>query len=154
MPCIAGNCGPGGLILQIALFRDAAHLQAFAAPIPPGGSPPQLRMYNALLDTGASATCISPAAVNHLGLSPIGKAQMISASHVVPANQYRFAVGFPLAVQQNPSGIMFGQFHLFDNVAGLEFQPAATAYDVLIGMDIIMRGHLSIDFQGRFCFSF
>jgi hypothetical protein len=76
----------------------------------------------------------------------------VNAGSIVP--EYRFAVGFPFALQQSPAGLTLSQFQLFDNVVGLEFQPAGTSSDVLIGMDIIRQGHLTIDPQGPFCFSF
>jgi hypothetical protein len=125
----------------------------FGAPAP-GDVPQTLAFYNALFDTGASATCISPRIVKDVGLTPIGKVNMISASHVVAANQYIFCVGFPIGMQQQPTGTVSGALNVFENITGLEFQPAGATYDVLVGMDIIARGVLTLDFQGHWSFSF
>jgi hypothetical protein len=108
----------------------------------------------ALIDTGAGATCISPKVVNDLGLNPVGKVNMISANSVAPTNQYIFAVGFPVGFQQLSTGAVSAAMNVFEDIAGLEFKPAGATYDVLIGMDIIMRGVLTVDFSRHWSFSF
>jgi hypothetical protein len=153
MPCISGDCGPAGILTQVAIFKDQRHAQQLASP-PTGALPPPLTLYNALFDTGASATCISPKVVTDLGLAPVGKVPMISASHVTPTNQYIFWVGMPIGFQQAPTGSVSGTFGMFPDISGLEFQPAAVVYDILIGMDIIMRGVLTVDFSRHWSFSF
>jgi Aspartyl protease len=152
MPCIAGNFGPAGILTQVAIFKDKQHIAQLQTAGPT--APAQLTLYMALLDTGASGTCISPKIVADLNLVPVGKANMISASHVTPANQYFFSVGFPIGLAQTPTGLMSGNFHVFENITGLEFKPAGATYDVLLGMDILAKGALTLDFQGRWCFSF
>jgi len=62
---------------------------------------------------------------------------MISASHVAVTNKYIFTVGFIVGAAQQPSGNIQGRIFSFENIAGLEFKPAGTVYDVLIGMEII-----------------
>ena len=79
---------------------------------------------------------------------------MISASHVVPTNQYIFSIGFPTGMQQDATGAFSGNVTMFENITGLEFQPAGAAYDILIGMDIIRRGCLTVAFTGGWTFSF
>jgi hypothetical protein len=138
---------------QLAVFKDRNQVMQMTAPVP-GAPPTALTLYNALFDTGASATCISPKLVKDLGLSPIGKVNMISASHVTPTNQYIFAVGFPTGMQQDATGAFSGQMNTFDNITGLEFQPAGASYDILVGMDIIRRGCLTVSFNGAWTFSF
>ncbi len=85
---------------------------------------------------------------------PVGKVNMISASHVTPTNQYIFSIGFPLGLQQLTTGCVAGTMSIFEDIAGLEFQPAGAAYDILLGMDIIMRGVLTVDFSRHWSFSF
>jgi len=45
-------------------------------------------IFQGLIDTGASKTCISPEVVQKLGLKPIGRQQMQSASHVTSSAVY------------------------------------------------------------------
>jgi len=138
MPCLAGNCGPAGILTQVAIFKDRQHTTQFAAPASAGVPPPALPIYMALFDTGAGGTCVSPKVVTDLGLAPIAKVDMISASHVAPTNQYIFSVGFPIGVMQAPTGVIAGTMSMFENIAGLEFQPAGAVYDVLLGRDILI----------------
>jgi hypothetical protein len=153
MPCISGNCGPAGILTQVAIFKDQQHAKQLANQSA-GAPPPPLSLYMALFDTGATATCISPKVVNDLGLVPVGKANMISASHVTATNQYIFAVGMPVGVQQAATGIVSTTMSMFPDISGLEFQPAGAVYDILVGMDIIMRGVLTVDFSRHWSFSF
>lgn len=153
MPCIAGRYN-NGLIIQIAVFKDVKSLQNTLSPPQSGQAPRNVKFYSALLDTGATATCISQKVVSDLKLTPIGKAQMISASHVVAANQYLFTVAVPTGLQQQSTGLVSGNFTIFDNLNGLEFAATGSAYDVLLGMDVIRRGSLKIDFDGHFSFCF
>jgi hypothetical protein len=50
----------------------------------------------------------SPKVISDLGLTPIGKANMISASHVIATNKYIFTIGFIFAAQQ-PGGLVQGR---------------------------------------------
>jgi len=70
----------------------------------------------------------------------------ISASHVTPTN--------PIGFQQLTRGFVAGTMSIFKDISGLEFQPAEAAYDILLGMDIIMRGVLTVDFSRPWSFSF
>jgi hypothetical protein len=151
MPCLAGTISLAGMLVQVPIFRDKDHVLQFST-ITTGSTPPSLAMYAALIDTGASATCISPKVVSDLGLMPIGKADMISASHVTVTNKYIFTVGFIVGAAQQPSGNIQGQIFSFENIAGLEFKPAGSVYDVLIGMDIIGKGVLTVKFCGTIYF--
>lgn len=55
------------MLVQVPIFRDKDHVLQFST-MPTGSVPPSLAIYAALLDTGASATCISPKVVPDLGL--------------------------------------------------------------------------------------
>ncbi len=121
----------------------------------PKAQPFALRFYDALIDTGASSTCITPKVVAQENLAPIGKCQMMSASHTVSVNQYAFVVALPMMVQQQATGLAAANLSTFDNITGLEFNGSGgTSYDVLIGMDIVRRGSLHLDFDGHFSFCF
>ena len=139
--------------MRLMVFKDRNQVIALTAPVA-GTQPLSVTPYQALFDTGASATCISPKIVSELGLNPVGKVNMISASHVVPTNQYIFSIGFPTGMQQDATGTISGNVTMFENITGLEFQPSGAAYDILIGMDIIRRGCLTVAFNGQWTFSF
>jgi len=140
--------------LQVAIFPDASALERIAAPQPAGATPINITLYGALVDTGATSTCISQKVVREMGLTPVGKCQMISASQVVEVNQYPFVVALPMGLQQLPNGMMNGNFSAFESVTGLEFKSAGTSYEVLVGMDILRGGSLKLDFDGHFSFCF
>ena len=48
----------------------------------------QVTAFPALLDTGASMTCVSPNVAQTVGLQPIGMRQIVSATHTVPVPVY------------------------------------------------------------------
>jgi len=137
MPCLSGRFAPNaGIILSLAC-------------LPPGtwvpGTNPTPQFFAALLDTGASSTCVSPKVAQTLGIQPIGLLPMSSASHVnVPTNTYLLDVGLVFG------GAIFWQ----PDTQVLEFQPTAgSPYEMLLGRDIICQGALAISFDGHWTFS-
>jgi predicted aspartyl protease len=109
------------------------------------GTNPAPKFFTALLDTGASNTCVSPKVVADIGLLTTGIQQMASATHVTLVNTYLMDVG-----------IVFGGNILwkFTNIPVLEFQPTAgSPYEMLIGRDVICQGALTISFDGHYTFS-
>jgi Aspartyl protease len=154
MPCIAGNYNPAvGVILQVAILPQAqlavlqVSQQQAAKPLP------NLTMFAALLDTGASVTCISSNVVQTIGLQPSGKTSMTGSTGQSVVDQYTFLVGFMFGAQQSPSGAISGQLnaHL---VQGCEFVSHGFGFDVLIGRDILCKGTLSLSFDGHYVLSF
>ena len=119
------------------------------ACLPPGtwvpGTKATPHFFNALLDTGASNTCISPRVASDIGLFPTGMQQMASATHVIAVHTYLM-----------DAGIVFGGniWWQFTNLQVLEFQPAVgSPYEILIGRDVICQGALTISFDGHYTFS-
>ena len=124
MPCLCGQFNPAvGILLQVGVLLPGA-TPAVAA----GGAP--LTPFAALLDTGASDTCISPAIATALHLTPIGMRPMTSAHHTAPVNIYQVDVV-----------ILFGnQGFVLSNHPVVEFAaPPNSPFQVLIGRDIICR---------------
>jgi hypothetical protein len=113
-----------------------------------------MTLYMALIDTGASSTCISQKVINDLSLSPIGKVQAGHAQDIGPANQYQFQVVFAFPVgAPTPAGVTQTQLMPM-LVTGIEFIPQpGSAYDVLLGRDILCRGVFSMSFDGHASFS-
>jgi hypothetical protein len=111
--------------------------------VPP---PPNIKVtaFPALIDTGASATCISPSVAQTVGLQPIGKQPMISATGSVPTNVYLVDLLLP-----------FGNAGLILNSTQvMEFNPAGgSPFQMLVGRDIICQGIFTLSFDGHFSFA-
>jgi hypothetical protein len=95
------------------------------------------------MDTGASATCISPTVAQTVGLQPIAKRPMVSATQAIPVNVY--LVDLILSFGPNHFVVNGMQVMEFSAEKGSRFQ-------VLLGMDIIRQGLLTISFDGHFTF--
>ena len=143
MPCIAGSFNPRvGPTLQVAVVGvDLAQSAASAAT---------LHTFNALIDTGASSTCVSQKVVTDVGLAPTGKVRMASATGMSSVDQFAFGVGFILPNAQEPTmgGLLVKQ------VSGCLFENNEAAIDVLLGRDVICRGAFHLSFDGHFTLSF
>ena len=107
--------------------------------------------YQALIDTGASCTCITSKVVSDAKLTPIGK-QNIGGVHATQAvNQYQFQVGIPFGQNSlSPTGVTNVRMG-FIPVVGVEFS-AGTSFDLLIGRDIICQGTFTMSFDGHAMF--
>ena len=97
--------------------------------------------FTALLDTGASFTCISENIASQLDLAPKGKRQVVDATGTALTNIYDLEImlwsdgggwGCPIEVA------------LFSGTSTV---------DVLIGRDILCRGLFVLDNSGRFSFA-
>jgi hypothetical protein len=110
-------------------------------------------MFAALLDTGASVTCISRNVVQNIGLLPSGKTSMSGSTGQSTVDQFSFLVGFVFAATQNPTGTFSGQLNLH-LVQGCEFMSHGFGFDVLIGRDILCKGTLTLSFDGHYTLSF
>ena len=137
------------------LSQNNKNLNNFpSSPLP---LPKGMRPYKAMLDTGASSTCISSKVAQELNLQAIGLGEMISASERTAKKKYLFAIGVTTIHKVNPMGQSAeGSVHMFmPPIEGLEFhRDETTKFDVILGMDIIMRGSLKLDFDGHFSFCF
>jgi predicted aspartyl protease len=136
MPVLSGKFSPAGIILTLAC-------------LPPGFSDPatnpRYKQFAALLDTGASLTCISPKVAKALGIKPLGMMPVSSASHAnLPTNTYLIHIG-----------IVFGDLIVWrSNIQVLEFQLAAgSPYEMLLGRDLIYQGALTVSSDGHWTFA-
>jgi predicted aspartyl protease len=84
----------------------------------------------ALLDTGASNTCISKRLADRLNLEVVGNGMMDTASGLCETNQYYI----DLVMRNNVS---------FTNIRAVEFT-GDKVFDILIGMDILTLGDLAV----------
>ena len=144
MPCLS--------FLYNAVAGPIIHV-AVLPPKPPAGGVGNVTLYAALLDTGASATCISADAVRDAGLLPVGKHSMVGVGGVTATNIYQFHVGLQQSQTVQPTGNTSVSFGLFP-VQGMEFvKTSGGAFDILIGRDILCKGHLAMSYDGHgvFC---
>ena len=113
-----------------------------------------MKLYMALVDTGASSTCISQKVIADLSLMPTGKVSAGHAQGISAANQYQFQVvfAFPMG-PPSPTGVMPTQVMPM-LVTGIEFIPQqGSPYEVLLGRDILCRGVFTMSFDGHASFS-
>lgn len=152
MPSISRNFDPRvGPLLQLAIVGIGfGHTVQSAEES--GAERPVLHLYDALIDTGATTTCISQKVVTDLDLNPIGKTQMTGATGVSPVNQYAFGVGFLLQAPQAPAGTVGGNL-LVREVQGCLFNKGSATFDVLLGRDIICSGAFHLSNDGHFTLS-
>ena len=90
--------------------------------------------YKALIDTGATHTCISPNIAQKLALVPEGKKQVHSATHKTSVNLYHVSFFIPIT-QQAGQEIRVDARAIFDLEVTEIIQPIN--YDVLLGMDVL-----------------
>jgi hypothetical protein len=105
----------------------------------------------ALIDTGASHTAITQKVINALNLNPVGKQPVGGLHGAKPTTLYQFTVCLIFPQSQLATGVMQAQVTPFD-VTGPEFISGG-AFDVLLGRDILCRGHFSMSFDGHAMFS-
>ena len=96
-----------------------------------------------LLDTGADHTCVSRRLAQSLNLRPSGKVPVSGATGASEMSQYMI----DLLPQFGQNSIAITE-HMVT-----EFTSNSTAYDMLVGRDIICQGVFTMDFSGRFSFS-
>lgn len=149
MPCISGRSDPRiGPLLQVAITSFDFTQKGVAD----GQASPALHMYQALIDTGASGTCISDKVVSDVGLAATGKTMIAGATGQAPVDQFAFGVGFLLNPVAEPTGQVSGGL-VMHKVQGSLFHGGAGAFDVLLGRDIICKGALHMSFDGHFTLS-
>lgn len=156
MPCIAGLYNPSvGPLIQLAIIdpgpgmlsgNPTSNLVSISSAVP---SP---RFYTALVDTGATLTCIYQKVVQEIGLQPIGKSMMTGATGSSAVNTYQFGVGFLTNPVQTPTGQVTGTLDV-RVVDGMEFAVQGAVFDVLLGRDIICAGSFSLSFDGHMLLS-
>lgn len=109
---------------------------AFISAPTPNNIPVQLLNVKALWDTGASNSVIKPHIVNQLGIKADGVAKSINAGGENTVNTYLVNIALPNKM-------------LIPMVRVTECaETPSSKFDIIIGMDIISLGDLSISGQG------
>ena len=150
MPCLSGRYqAPGSPLIDVGILdedtlpsgNEITEEQIIAADVP------RLR---ALIDTGASRTCLSKEVARAANLLPVGKREMISASGITPVNTYLFSLGIPFAHDVDPTGQIKERLAVFRSIEGMEFNATNSSFDVLLGMDVLSKCSFKMDFDGHF----
>ena len=131
MPHFTLQVGPNGPIMDAFVAVSEARRNALTAAGQPVPNPMQIR---ALVDTGASGTCLDPSVPTALGLTPTGSASMVTPSTgAIPhiADQYDVAIIVPCAT---PPALVFETVP----VACVELL-ASQGFHALIGRDLLAR---------------
>ena len=106
--------------------------------------------FRALVDTGATCTSISRNVVNRVGLKGRGQVPVGNVKRTEMHESYLFYVGiWPDSHSEAPPAI----FGIGDAVLGIDGGDSRF-YDVILGMDIIMRGALRLAKGGHFSLEF
>jgi predicted aspartyl protease len=148
MPSLVFQYSPNvGPLIQVAIWKPGFVPSQQATAVP---NPLAITFYNALIDTGASCTCITQKVINDIGLTPIGKQPVGGVHGKKVVNQYPFQVALVFPQAQAASGTVTANVMAMP-VTGVEFDSPG-GFDVLLGRDIICRGilHLSWDGHGTF----
>ena len=144
MPCISGQYDPEvGVLLQVAVLSGGDLNQAIRSNSEEPSTGVMGAPVNGLLDTGADHTCVSRRLAQSLNLRPSGKVPVSGATGASEMNQYMI----DLLLQFGQNSIAITE-HMVT-----EFTSSSTAYDMLVGRDIICQGVFTMDFSGRFSFS-
>lgn len=121
-----------------AVFGAASNPSLFSEPV------------KALIDTGSTATSISPLVVTRLNLRSGGKRDMMTANGPRRARYYDFRIGF-----YSKQGREAPEFHILDKpVSGVMLNVENLVFDILLDMDVISQGDLLIRRDGTFSFEF
>jgi predicted aspartyl protease len=124
-----------------SLITKCAVAPAFdPATAAPGLSPPGVKEYAAVWDTGATNSAISQSVIDALGLKPISRIQVETAGGTHSTEVYLISIGLP-------NGVGFATLRVS--------RAAIKGADVLIGMDIIGAGDFAVtNVGGKTSFSY
>lgn len=146
MAFFSGPVRGGQIFIRVAILRHDEQTET---------APPQ-RAYAALVDTGASGSCISPKVIAELGLISEGKRAVMSATETVDANLYHIDLHIPVVMPSIKDAGDRGhvQYSVFSRtkLEVAEITPSNT-FDVLLGMDILAQCSLFVS-GGQFTFCY
>lgn len=140
MPHLTLDVGTNGPILNVMVGVSEARAVALAAARQPI---PRLVATSALVDTGASHSCVDPSIVRDLGLTPTGSVEVTAPSgdgHPRIAEQYDVSLTIPAGIGESP--LIFPTLPVF--CSDLH---NSGAFNALIGRDVLASCLLS--YNGR-----
>ena len=142
MPCFTLPVSPGGQLL-------------IDAHVTPGGvesaALTDANRFRALVDTGATGTCVTDRLARKLDLTKIGKIETTAALNRGEVPLYQVCIHIPAPVAQLDGAREGFVFRHFAPVRVSEMSSLQEIFDLLIGMDIISAGSLHVS-DGHFTF--
>jgi hypothetical protein len=134
----------------VSFDHDRQQILIPVAIMPPsGGASMQMARMTGLIDTGATRSGVSCAVASTLQLPRAGKLSVTTPQGPYMARLHRFMLGlFPGKASGNQM-----PYFLDGEFLGIESSPGAQ-FDVLIGMDVIGVGDLTVNRTGTGSFSF
>ena len=108
----------------------------------------RLHLCNALVDTGASVTCISSSVIRELKLSPRGKTELQSANGTEEVNVYDVQPVLIIPkVHETAANTTKTTMAMqaLQPIRSPEFNPGTSEYKALIERDILQQGILTMD---------
>lgn len=140
MPSISGKFDKQkGIIIQIGVAAAGSFGHSTN-----GRKPVAIQQIPALVDTGATNTCLSPAVINELGISAVGKIPIQGVGGVHPTNIYRV----DLMLIYGPQQMVRPNIQITEFKAGIH-----SPFQALLGLDVLGDGVLTMSFDGHFSLS-
>jgi hypothetical protein len=116
--------------------------------------PANMQVLTVLIYTGASGTCITASAARKLGLEPSGIVPVQGVGGASFHNAYIFKVGFVDLRKNELGSISDPNFISLKEINGVEFDCGSADFEVLLGMDVLSIGTLTVAGRGTFKFTF
>lgn len=105
--------------------------------------------FNALLDTGATLSMITPEVIQKLGLAPTGKKQTsLTPTGPIVGDTYLLDIGFTVPAQQGTSGLPLHK--KFFNCTAIQMPGTIGECPIAIGMDVLACTGLTLLPNGKF----
>lgn len=136
MPSISGTSGPEGPILLVGANQPRRPEEVIDAQ--------DFRFHQALVDTGASVTCISRRIVDEIGLNPIGKTEVLGVAGVHVLNLYAVDVLFEM--NQDALSVR-------ETMTVCEFVPESASFQILLGRGVLCTGAFTLSYDHHFTLS-
>ncbi len=163
MPSFSKRLNRGQFLVSVKIVKSQSGSQPSRLLETLVKSPPK----QALLDTGATTTCISHECVDELDLSPIGMTEIQTATDRRQVSQYLIAFAIPVtktAVKETKKQdgnkgfetVFAGQenwAHIRHKVNELPPLGEGRGFDMILGMDILSQTHITM-FGGNLIMSF
>ncbi len=131
MPCFSGLITESKMIIPVGILEAGTF------------NDENVSLYRALVDTGATSTFISKQLILDSVLKPVGKGPMRSATDTKETNIYNIKLLLFLD-KKTP--------YIKDNLQVREFNNESPDYDLIIGMDLIIQGSLTVSCGKNFTF--
>lgn len=110
-------------------------------PTQPGGSLNH-RRFDALVDTGATTSMVSPRVVQQLGIPIRGTDKFMPATGVpTETSLHSVALAVPTSTEPDDSGDNTTLFSIRDGLVVLKMPKPLIGFDVVIGMDVLENFH-------------